>query len=212
VVSGRALVAFPIIHRITGDPRYGAFAAQLEEFLRRKVEDRIWFTGAHTDLPPGDYEADSVWQAVEYWLNKHEWTGDADALAHAEADALLAFLMMCPKQLSWVQNPTQTSHAEQQHYLQYSNYCYTNAKIACLRRLGTFTRRRLYQDLAERVMQCGFWAQETQGDWMGCQYERLSDPWHGVSRDVNSKGTRYLSELAVEQALQLLEQGLAKAQ
>ena len=46
---------------------------------------------------------------------------------------------------------------------------------------------------------------------MGCQYERLSDPWHGVSRDYNSKGTRYLSELAVEQALQLLEPSSVKA-
>jgi hypothetical protein len=210
VVSGRALVAFPIIGRITGDARYSKFAEGLEDFLRRKVEDRLWFTGAHTDLPPADFEADSVWQVVEYWLNQHEWTGDADALVHAEANALLAFLMMCPKQLSWVRNPTQTSHAEQQHYLQYSNYCYTNAKIECLRRLGLLTRRKLYQGLADRVLQCGFWAQETSGEWMGCQYERLSDPWHGVSRDYNSKGTRYLSELAVEQALQLMEQGTVK--
>jgi hypothetical protein len=61
------------------------------------------------------------------------------------------------------------------------------------------------------MVQHGFWVQKTGGEWMGCQYERLSDPWHGVSRDSESKGTRYLSELAVEQALQLIEQGLAKS-
>jgi hypothetical protein len=40
---------------------------------------------------------------------------------------------------------------------------------------------------------------------MGALYERMSDPWLGVSTDVNSKGTRYMSELAVELHLQLLE-------
>jgi len=212
VVSGRALVAFPIIRRITRDAKYDAFIKDLERFLREHAEDCFRYTGAHTDLPPEDLEADSVWQVTEYWLNKHEWTRDKDALKHAEANALFAFLMWCPKQLSWVRNPTQTCHAEQQHYLQYSNYCYTNAKIACLRRLAAFTGDALYQELADRVMQCGFWAQETEGEYIGWQYERMSDPWKGVSDDIDSKGTRYMSELALELHLQLLETGLARAE
>ena len=210
VVSGRALVAIPIVRRITGDGRYDAFIQRHEQFVREQVEGRFWFTGAHTDLPPQDYEGDSVWQVVEYWLDKHEATGDREALARAEADALLAFLMLCPRQLAWVQNPTQTCHAEQQHYLQYSNYCYTNAKIACLHRLARQTGRKLYGDLAERIIQSGFWCQETSGPWAGSLYERMSDPWQGVSRNVNSKGTRYMSELAVDLHLQLLELGLAR--
>jgi len=45
---------------------------------------------------------------------------------------------------------------------------------------------------------------------MGSLYERMSDPWFGVSKDVNSKGTRYISELAVEHNLQMLEMGIAR--
>jgi hypothetical protein len=211
VVSGRALVALPVVRRITGDARFDPIIERLEGFVRRQVEDRLWFTGAHTDLLPQDFESDSVWQVVEYWLDKYESTRQRDALDHAEANALLAFLMMCPKQLPWVANPSQTCHAEQQHFLQYSNYCYTNAKIACLHRLAGFTGQDLYRQLRDRVVQCGFWCQEPAGPWMGSVYERMSDPWLGVSTDVNSKGTRYMSELAVDLNLQLLELGLARA-
>ncbi len=210
VVSGRALVALPVVRRITGDARYDAPIARFEQFVRQQVEGRCWFTGAHTDLPPQDFESDSVWQVVEYWLDKHETSGDHEALVRAEADALLAFLMLCPKQLAWVRNPTQTCHAEQQHYLQYSNYCYNNAKITCLRRLARLTSRPLYGDLCDRLIQCNFWCQETTGPWAGAIYERMSDPWQGVSKDVNSKGTRYMSELAVDLQLQLIELGLAR--
>jgi hypothetical protein len=205
VVSGRALVALPVVRRITGDAQYDPFLERHEQFVRRQVEHRFWFTGAHTDLPPQDFESDSVWQVVEYWLDKYDQTRAPDDLSHAEANALLGFLMMCPKQLSWVANPTQTCHAEQQHYLQYSNYCYNNAKIVCLHRLAELTGQGLYRQLCDRVMQCGYWSQERTGPWMGSVYERMSDPWLGVSQDVNSKGTRYMSELAVEFNLQLLQ-------
>ncbi len=210
VVSGRVLVALPVVRRITGNQRLDPHIERHENFLRQQVEQRLWYTGAHTDLPPRDFESDSVWQVVEFWLDKFESTRTPDCLDHAEANALLAFLMMCPKQLSWVANPTQTCHAEQQHYLQYSNYCYTNAKIACLHRLAKLTGQELYRQLCDRIIQCGCWCQETSGPWKGSVYERMSDPWLGVSQDCNSKGTRYMSELAVEFNLQLLETGIAR--
>jgi hypothetical protein len=210
VVSGRALVALPAVRRISGDSRFDPFIERHEQFLRRQVEDRLWFTGAHCDLAPQDFESDSIWQVVEYWLDKYESTRQKDPLDHAEANALLAFLMMCPKQLSWVANPTQTCHTEQQGYLQYSNYCYNNAKIACLHRLAGFSGQDFYRRLCDRIVQCGFWCQEPAGPWMGSIYERMSDPWLGVSRDVNSKGTHYMSELAVEFNLQLLEMGIVR--
>jgi hypothetical protein len=201
----------PIIARITGDPKYIRLADDLEQFLRLKVEGRYWFTGAHVDLWPQDYEADSVWHAVEYWLNKFERTGDAESLRRAQADARFAFLMWCPKQLTWVKNPTQTCHTEQENYLQYSNYCYNNRKIQCLRRLYQSTGDQLFADLSERIMQCGFWTQATTGNWQGGQYERICDPWKSVSPDINSLGQIYVSELALEANLQLLEMGLATA-
>ena len=211
VVSGRTLVAMPEIHRITRDDRAARLAADLERFLRDKVEGQFCFTGAHVDLWPQDFEADSVWHAVEYWLNRHDATGDRQFLNRAEADAWFAFLMWAPKQLSWVKNPTQTCHTEQQNYLQYSNYCYNNRKYQCLERLGKLTGEPLFGALCQRVMQCAFWAQATDGKWQGGQYERISDPWKGVSQDINSKGQVYVSELALESNLQLLEMGLAKA-
>jgi hypothetical protein len=207
VVSGRALTAFPVIYRITGDDKYRRFSDQLEQFLRTKVESRFWFTGAHVDLWPQDFEADSVWHAVEYWLDKFERTHDQECLRRAEADAWFAFLMWCPRQLAWVRNPTQTCHTEQEHYLQYSNYCYNNRKYYCLDRLAKLTGEKLFADLCERIIQCGFWAQATAGPWLGGTYERMSDPWRGVSADVNSQGQVYISELALDSALQLLEMG-----
>ena len=210
VISGRTLVGMPTIARITGDKKYSKLADDLEQFLRTRVENRYWFTGAHVDLPPPDYESDSVWHAVEYWLDKYDRTKEPECLKRAEADAMFAFLMWCPKQLSWIKNPTQTCHTEQEHYLQYSNYCYNNSKIKCLDRLAKQTGNPLFGQLRDRTMQCGFWCQVTSGKRIGGQSERMSDPWLGVSGDFNSKGISYFCELALEANLQLLEMGLVK--
>ncbi|HBO43933.1 MAG TPA: hypothetical protein DD670_08380, partial [Planctomycetaceae bacterium] len=134
-----------------------------------------------------------------------------ECLKRAEANTWFGFLMWCPKQLSWVKNPTQTCHTEQENYLQYSNYCYQNRKYECLDRLATLTGEPLFGQLRDRIIQCGFWGQETSGNAMGGQYERMSDPWRKVSRDVNSKGAIYVSQLALEANLQLLEMGWVRA-
>ncbi|HBO45461.1 MAG TPA: hypothetical protein DD670_16320, partial [Planctomycetaceae bacterium] len=86
VVSGRTLVAMPAIARITGDETYSKLAEDMEAFLRSRVEGRYWFTGAHVDLWPKDFEADSVWQAVEYWLDKYDRSKDPECLKRAEAN------------------------------------------------------------------------------------------------------------------------------
>jgi len=210
VISGRSLTAFPVIHRITGDEKYGKFADQLEKYLRKDVEGRYWFTGSHVDLWPKDFEADSIWHAVEYWIEKYDRTKDEECLKRAEADAWFAFLMLCPKQLSWVKNPTQTCHTEQQNYLQYSNYCYNNRKYYCLERLARLTGQKLFGELCERIIQCGFWAQPASGPWIGGINERMSDPWKALSKDFNSTAQVYTGELATDAALQLLEMGFAK--
>ena len=106
-VCGRALVGLPIIAQITGDQRYWQLSADLERFLRRNVEGRFWYTGMHPDLPPGDFEQDSVYAVVEYWLNKYDRTGDKECLDRAAANAYYGLLYWCPKQLSWVKSPTQ---------------------------------------------------------------------------------------------------------
>ena len=82
-------------------------SADQERFLRRNVEGRFWYTGAHPDLPPGDFEQDSIYAVVEYWLDKHDRTGDKESLDRAVANAYYGLLYWCPKQLSWVKAPTQ---------------------------------------------------------------------------------------------------------
>lgn len=52
-------------------------------------------------------------------LDKHDSTGDPSALEHALGDAYVGLMMLCPKQLSWVDNPMQMATDEQQMYSQY---------------------------------------------------------------------------------------------
>jgi hypothetical protein len=89
------------------------------------IEGLLYFSGQHPDLPYWDLEQDSVWEIVEYWLDQAaaaEAAGDgtraATAKARAEGDAFVALMMLCPKQLSWVGNPTQMAADEQQEYSQ----------------------------------------------------------------------------------------------
>jgi len=207
--SGRALPAMPIIHEITGDERYRRFAAGLEGFLRRNVEGRFRFTGHHPDLPPDELEEASIWGAIEYWLEKYDRTQDRECLERAVADAHLAFLWWCPRQLSWVENPTQFASAEQQHFLQYSIYCYQNRKLQCLWRLYECTGDPLFRQIYERVLQGILWTQVTEGDLMGATHERIADPWllrddHGEPT-FDSLGTVYMGEQSLDCMLQLVE-------
>jgi len=207
---GRALPAMPVIYQITGDERYREFAEALETFVRTDVEGHFRFTGHHPDLPPDELEEASIWGVIEYWLDKYDRTHDAECLERAVADAYLAFLWWCPKQLSWVRNPTQCASAEQQHFLQYSLYCYQNRKMECLWRLYECTGDDLFRQLYERVLQGILWTQVTEGDLMGATHERIADPWlarddYGEPATFDSLGTVYIGEQSLDCMLQLLE-------
>ena len=211
VVSHRALPAMPYIARVTGDARFAQLSVDLERFLREKVEGRYWFTGSHPDLPPNDFEQDSVWGAVEYWLDKHDRTGDPEALSRAVADVHFALLYWCPKQLSWVKRPTQCAHSEQQHFNQYSVYCFQNRKVECLDRLARETGERVYADLRDRVIALNVYTQVTKpGDWLGGFSEAIADPWLERQSGFEWVGSTYTSELCTDFFLQLVEMGLAK--
>lgn len=212
VVSGRALPAFPVIARITGQPRYQDFSASLEHYLLNCAEGHLCFTGHHPDLPPEEIEEASIYGAVEYWLDVYENDGRVEALDHALADTLISLLWWCPKQLAWVKNPTQCASAEQKHFLQYSIYCYQNRKVECIHRLARMTGDPFWQDLFERLIQGVFWTQVTEGDQMGATHERIADPWlqrrdDGHDADFNSLGTIYIGEQSLDTMLQLLEIG-----
>ncbi|NIT60326.1 MAG: hypothetical protein GWN00_30205, partial [Aliifodinibius sp.] len=108
---------------------------ELEKYHLKNVQNKYYFTSHHPDLPPYEFEEASIWGVCEYWLNRYDETGNKEYLKHAVANGYLAFTWWCPKQLSWVDNPTQGGSAEQLHYLQYSVYNYQCRKIECLRRL-----------------------------------------------------------------------------
>ncbi|MDR0843861.1 MAG: hypothetical protein LBN71_01455 [Tannerella sp.] len=210
VVSARTMVALPHIAKITGDEKYLKKALEAEKFLREKVENRFWFTGMHPDLPPEDYEQDSFWAIVEYWLDKHERTGEQEALEHAVANTYLALLSWCPKQLSWVKNPTQGTSSEQQHYGQYSVYSYGNRKLQCLDRLSKNTNDPLFSQLFKRTIQNQFYTQITEGKYKGSMYEAISDPWLERGHGFDYMNSPYTSELVMDLVLQLVEMDLVK--
>jgi len=210
VVCGRALVGLPIIARITGDDRCLRASASQERFVRTNVEGRFWYTGQHPDLPPEDFEQDSIYNVVEYWLDKHDRTRDPEALNHAVANACYALLYWCPKQLSWVKSPTQAAHSEQQHFNQYSVYCYHNRKIECLDRLFQKTHDPLFQQLENRVMQLNFYTEVTSGAYWGSVTEAIADPWLERNSGFEWRGSPYTSELVADLMLQLIEMGLVK--
>lgn len=208
VVCGRALVALPLIADITGDERSLRLSADLERFLRQHVEGKFCYTGMHPDLPPEDYEQDSVFAVVEYWLDKHDRTGEQESLKHAVANAYYALLYWCPKQLSWVQSPTQCAHSEQQHFNQYSVYCYGNRKIQCLQRLYEKTGNPLFAQLTERLLQLNFYVQVVDGPYKGAITEAINDPWLERGQGFEWRGSPYTSELVADLMLQLFDMGL----
>jgi hypothetical protein len=208
VVCGRALVALPIIAKITGDERCLRASADQERFLRQHVEGRFWYTGSHPDLPPGDFEQDSIFAVVEYWLDKYDRTGDKESIDRAVANSYYALLYWCPKQLTWVRAPTQGAHSEQQNFNQYSVYCYHNRKIQCLDRLFKKTGNPLFEQLKNRVMQLNFYVQVVDGPYRGAITEAIADPWMERGGGFEWRGSPYTSELVADLMLQLMDMGL----
>jgi rhamnogalacturonyl hydrolase YesR len=91
-VCGRTMVAFPYATETTGDRKYLDAALKAEKFLCENVQNKFWYTGAHPDLPPEDFEQDSIFNVIEYWLDKYDRTKEQDALDNAVANAYYALL------------------------------------------------------------------------------------------------------------------------
>ena len=186
------------VYKITGDARYKSFLDTLETYTLTFVQNQYYYTGHHPDLPPIDFEEASIWGVAEYWLNRYEQTHDQKYLDHAVADAYLALTWWCPKQLSWVKNPTLGGSAEQQHFLQYSVYSYQDRKPETIQRLADLTGDKMLDALAKRVYQNIYFTQIVDGDLMGATHERIADPWlargDDGKPDFNSMGTVYVGE------------------
>ncbi len=209
--SGRALPALQWVSKITGDPKYKRFTNSVEAYTLKHVQNQFYYNGHHPDLPPFELEEASIWGVCEFWLNKFDETGDPKYLDHAVADAYLALTWWCPKQLSWVKNPTQGGSAEQTNFLQYSVYSYQDRKPESIWRLYQKTGNPLFEALAKRVFQNIYWTQVTSGNLMGATHERIADPWlarageDNEKADFNSLGTTYMGEQSLDAFLQIVE-------
>ena len=194
VVSGRTMNALPVFARLLDgtDGAFAALQAAAEGFTVAEIESQLIFSGQHPDLPWWDFEQDSIWELVEYWLDRAE-TGAAGALERAVGDAYVALMMLCPKQLSWVNNPTQMATDEQQEYSQYTVYTYHNRKWLCLQRLAAATHDPLWQQLADRLLQLNAFTQVTDGSAqdVGGFHEAIADPWLARGGGYNFLGSVY---------------------
>ena len=219
VASGRTMNALPVFARLLGDTHsvnYTSARVAAEAWMVANIEGLLFFSAQHPDLGWDDFEQDSVWELIEYWLDQADAAasrGDAPragvALDRALGDAYVALLMLCPKQLSWVTNPTQMAADEQEMYHQYTVYTYHNRKWSVLERIAAATGDALWQQLADRLFQLNMFTQVTAGaaDDLGGFHEAISDPWNARGGGVNFMGSVYLNELALDLSLQLLLAG-----
>jgi len=208
-VCGRILAALPNIAKITGDTRCLEASARQEKFLRENVLDKLWVTGAHPDLPPTDFEQDSLHNITAFFLDKYERTGDKEALEMAVANAHFAMFYWCPKQLSWVKHPTQLAHSEQVSYNTYAVYTYDNEKTRTMHRLHKHTNDPLFLQLRDRIIQNCAFTQSTDPKWLGSMSEAIADPWLERRQGFNYTGVIYPNQ-TVQFILELFDIGLAK--
>jgi hypothetical protein len=209
VTPGRTLPALLDIVRITRSERYRRFMEDLEAWTVTHNDQRFHFMGGHPDLPPEEIEESALWNVAYYNLERYKQSGKTRYLERALGEVALAFTWNCPKQLSWVKNPTQMASAEQQHYLQYSVYNYQDMKTAVLRNLYEITGDELYMKLFERVSNSIYFTQVTSGPQTGATHERIADPWlhradYGIAPDFNSMGTIYMGEQGLDHLLQIV--------
>ena len=215
------LNALPVFARTLGDTpacNYTAVLLAARAWHVANSEANLVYTAQHPDLPWDDQEQDSVWEVVEMWLDVADDPASppplaAQARARAAANAMLAFLMLCPKQLSRVQNPTQMAADEQQDYAQYSVYTYHNRKWLALSRLAASPAGASFpfQQLADRLLQLNAFTQVVANgnpQDTGGFHEAIADPWLARGGGYNFLGSVYLNELALDLALQIQLSGV----
>jgi len=205
VTPGHTLLLLRRVRSTEGGAEVLEAERKVEAWTRRNSLAKLHFHGAHPDLQPEELEEASLYNVAQYYLERFEETRDAEYLRIAESLACLGLLWQCPKQLSWVDNPTQGAAAEQTHYLQYSVYSYNCEKFTFLIRLSAYTGDRFYREEARHLLGRNLFTLVREGEWEGAVAERICDPWNARGEGYNSFGNLYIGELATELLLQALD-------
>jgi len=202
VTPGYSLLLFRYAYLCTGEKKYLSCMERCEKWTIENCVKPLKFFGAHPDLHPEEYEEGSIYLVLEYFLERYNDTKEKIYLDIAICLASFGFLMRCPKQLSWVKEPTWGCSAEQSHYLQYSLYSYCNLKYLCLKKLTDLTGDKFWEKEAKDLIKQSAHAVVLKGKWKGGYYERISDPWNARMLSTNNI---YFSKLAPELIYQILK-------
>jgi len=205
VTPGHSLNAFDLAYRMTGDERWGQALRKTERWTLTHCVDPLYFVGAHPDLQARQYEEGSIHNIARYFMNKHEAGGDPQDLDRVIHLLSTAFLWRCPKQMSWVDEPTQGCTSEQTHFPQFSFYSYWCMKMMTHVKAARASGIDFFEREARFLLRQGMHAVVTEGEWAGAYRERLADPWAARTTDPDASSNLYLSELAPEYLYQLME-------
>lgn len=209
VTPAHTINAFYLAHQYTNDSRWDKATQTLEAWILDNNVDPLYFIGAHPDLQAKQYEEGSIHNVARYFLDKFHDTGEQkylDIVIHLQSTA---FFWRCPKQMSWVDAPTQGCNSEQTHFPQYSLYSYWGMKMLNHYRSAEASGIDFFADEARMLIRQMMHSIVMDGVWAGAYMERLSDPWDSRSADPKNYSNKYLSELGPEYLYQLLELGYA---
>ncbi len=207
VTPAHTLNAFYLAAKLTGEKTWQDAVAKAEAWTMQNCVEPLHFIGAHPDLQPKQYEEGSIHNVARYFLEKYADTQDEHYLELAVYLQSTAFFWRCPKQISWVSNPTQGCTSEQTHFPQFSLYSYWCFKSIYQHRTAQAAGLPFFDKEARFLLRQAFHAVVTEGDWAGAYMERLGDPWAARSGDPKAYSNKYLSELAPEFLYQLMELG-----
>ncbi len=207
VTPAHTIHAFYAAHKYTGDQRWMDAVEQLEAWTMDHCVEPILFIGAHPDLQAYQYEEGSIQNMARYYLERYEDTGDRHYLKLVTYLHSIAFFFRCPKQLSWVDEPTQGCNSEQTHFPNYAIYSYWAFKMLTMTKAAKASGLFFFADEAKFLVDQSLHAVVTEGDWAGSFVERLSDPWLARRGDPCPDANPYHSELAPEYLYQLMELG-----
>ena len=203
VTPAHTLNAFYAAWKYTGDTKWQKSVDLLEQWTIDNCIEPLYFIGAHPDLQSKQYEEGSIHNVTRYLMTRYEDSGEPKYLSMSVHLASTAFFWRCPKQIEWVDTPTQGCTSEQTHFPQFSLYSYWCFKYLTHMKIAQASGLKFFDNEARFLVKQAMRAVVTTGPWAGAYCERLADPWNSRCSDPIATSNLYLSELAPEYLYQL---------